>query len=238
MEIFLLILFLIIIIEFILFILVLSEIELDISNSDLSYVEKSLNKLNFKKINLAIKISFLGKFLIFACFIDENNINFWKLKFKHRFSGKLEGDILKGIEKIKRLTDKYEKNCINYLKPKIDNFDIYAAIGMPEHMMTVTVLPVLSTYLSFKFRDYIKRKRPMGDYNRQFLSFEKRKDLHPSKLARIKPPKSIPASIYFKDLIDLAENDLEHARELMKYAVERKKQLDAEKEAKENEKNS
>ena len=65
MEIFLLILFLIIIIEFILFILVLSEIELDISNSDLSYVEKSLNKLNFKKINLAIKISFLGKFLIF-----------------------------------------------------------------------------------------------------------------------------------------------------------------------------
>lgn len=89
-----------------------------------------------------------------------------------------------------------------------------------------------------KFRDYIKRKRPMGDYNRQFLSFEKRKDLHPSKLARIKPPKSIPASIYFKDLIDLADNDLEHARELMKYAVERKKQLDAEKEAKENEKNS
>ena len=55
----------------------------------------------------------------------------------------------KYIAKIKRLTDKYEKNCINYLKPKIDNFDIYAAIGMPEHMMTVVVLPVLSTYLSF-----------------------------------------------------------------------------------------
>ena len=66
MEIFLLIFFLIIIIEFILFIFVLSEIELDISNSDLSYVEKSLNKLNFKKLNLTIKISFLGKFLIFA----------------------------------------------------------------------------------------------------------------------------------------------------------------------------
>ena len=33
----------------------MSEIELDISNSDLSYVEKSLNKLNFKKFNLAIK---------------------------------------------------------------------------------------------------------------------------------------------------------------------------------------
>ena len=157
MEIFLLIFFLIIIIEFILFIFVLSEIELDISNSDLSYVEKSLNKLNFKKFNLAIKISFLGKFLIFACFIDENNINFWKLKFKHRFSGKLEGDILKGIAKIKRLTDKYEKNCINYLKPKIDNLDIYAAIGMPEHMMTVTALPVISTYLSFKLRDYINK---------------------------------------------------------------------------------
>ena len=70
MKIFLLVFLIIIILELVVFVLLASNIEIDIINCDLSYTENSLDKFKFKKINLTIKISFLGKFLIFACFID------------------------------------------------------------------------------------------------------------------------------------------------------------------------
>lgn len=166
MEIFLLIFFLIIVIEFIVFIIMLSDIEIEARNCDLSYVEKTLDNFKFKRIDLMIKLSFLGKYLIFACLIDENNINFWKLKFKHRFSGNLERDFFTGINNVRVLTKKYEKICINVLKPKIENIDMYSALGMPEHMMTIYALPIFSCYLSFKFRDFINK------YNVEKIDFE------------------------------------------------------------------
>lgn len=168
MKIFLLVFLIIIILELVVFVLLASNIEIDIINCDLSYTENSLDQFKLKKINLTIKISFLGKFLIFACFIDENNINFWKLKFKHKFSGNLETDILTGINKMRDLVNRYEKYSVEYLKPSLDELDIYAAIGMPEHMMTVFALPIFACYLSFKFREYIN-KYNVSKYNYEVI---------------------------------------------------------------------
>lgn len=56
-----------------------------------------------------------------------------------------------------------------------------------------------------RFRQYIQRERPMGEYNNRFLSKSQRAKLKPETWAKKKPPRYVPAEIYYARLAEEAK---------------------------------
>lgn len=164
-ETILIILSIVIIIQIIVIILFFSEIVLNIEKCEIIYNEKQRNKLLVNDLKMNVEVIIFRKLKILKIKINKEYCEILKLKFKMNAIKKLKdkkdtslGFILKNIDKI---------------KPNIKKFDLNLSVGTQDMIITIFLIPTLSTAVSIFVSKYFSENKNNNFYmkiNPNFLN--------------------------------------------------------------------
>ena len=108
--------------------------------------EKAVNKFNIKELKLFVDLIAFGKFKILTVKVNQEYCELFNIKFN--------------INGIKLSKEKNENSTIFLLKnldelrPGINELELNLSFGTREMIITVFLVPVLSTFISFLYSKY------------------------------------------------------------------------------------
>lgn len=137
----------ILIIIFIFWILMFNfDLNFRFEKCEVIFNEKAVNKFNIKELKLFVDLIAFGKFKILTVKVNQEYCELFNIKFN--------------INGIKLSKEKNENSTIFLLKnldelrPGINEFELNLSFGTREMIITVFLVPVLSTFISFLYSKY------------------------------------------------------------------------------------
>lgn len=137
----------ILIIIFIFWILMFNfDLNFRFEKCEVIFNEKAVNKFNIKELKLFVDLIAFGKFKILTVKVNQEYCELFNIKFN--------------INGIKLSKEKNENSTIFLLKnldelrPGINELELNLSFGTREMIITVFLVPVLSTFISFLYSKY------------------------------------------------------------------------------------